>query len=306
MKNYTLSIFALGWLICACICTYTLQGQAILPNRSFDSLTGPICNPSDQWKIVGWENSVNVEAYSQEAGPACDADPLLNPHGASYPMDGTGYVALPVYGGGNRGYAIAEVHNLNVGDTYIIRGGAYLAPSARWMTYPAFQVGFSTDGPTTAHLWESANIYPVAGGVNPGTWHYFEFTWVADQSYKSIIIGNFATDDAVVAVEAGTGGTDEVTWVYLDALCIFPKGSECGAVGVDGHAGKGNAMIYPNPLQDGIGRIMGMDGQAGQWSVTNLLGVEVQKGSGDVVDLSSLPSGVYLLHLADNVQRVIR
>jgi hypothetical protein len=62
-------------------------------------------------------------------------------------------------------------------------------------------------------------------------------------------------------------------------------------------------LVYPNPTNS----YLMMNIQEGEaWSVRNLLGFELLKGSGSICDFSSLPTGMYLIQVMDRVARVVK
>ncbi len=59
--------------------------------------------------------------------------------------------------------------------------------------------------------------------------------------------------------------------------------------------------IYPNPSDNGLFQMT----QSVNWKVVSLLGHEIKSGTGDQINLSEQPKGVYLIKFNDKIERVV-
>ena len=59
--------------------------------------------------------------------------------------------------------------------------------------------------------------------------------------------------------------------------------------------------VYPNPSKNGIFNL----NKSKEWIVYNILGLEIAKGAGKVVDLNNFGKGIYLLHTESTVLKLI-
>ena len=64
---------------------------------------------------------------------------------------------------------------------------------------------------------------------------------------------------------------------------------------------KDQLAVYPNPSNDGVFSLS----KTAEWKVTSLLGEELKSGSGNRINISEYPKGVYLINVNSKVIRVI-
>ncbi len=60
-------------------------------------------------------------------------------------------------------------------------------------------------------------------------------------------------------------------------------------------------FIYPNPSTDGVFNLS----QEVNWKVTSVLGEELMNGSGDIINISEQPKGVYLIKINDRIEKIV-
>jgi hypothetical protein len=76
-------------------------------------------------------------------------------------------------------------------------------------------------------------------------------------------------------------------------------------VGIEESDESGIPAVYPNPVNDVL-RIMGNLPAAFQACILNSLGAEIlQAGQTDLIDVSSLPNGIYFLRMISGEQTVL-
>lgn len=63
----------------------------------------------------------------------------------------------------------------------------------------------------------------------------------------------------------------------------------------------GDVLVFPNPSSNGIFNLSTVE----YWSVLSTLGAELISGTGDKIDLSTYPKGVYLIKVKNQIERVI-
>ena len=65
--------------------------------------------------------------------------------------------------------------------------------------------------------------------------------------------------------------------------------------------GSESLVIFPNPSNDGIFELS----KVANWKVTSVLGEELMNGSGDNINISGYPKGIYLIKINDKIERVV-
>ncbi len=119
-------------------------------------------------------------------------------------------------------------------------------------------------------------------------------TWL-----QSTMVVNLEAGDNEIILEAVTA--DGLANIDLISFSEGISSASCSVI-TGFSASKGAAsVVYPNPTHD---KVSWNDYKS--WNLYNAQGVEINQGRGNSIDLSSYPTGIYLLKLENTIVKVIR
>jgi len=148
------------------------------------------------------------------------------------------------------------------------------------------------------------NIF-VAGLNSSGDLQWVEYTSAENNSMYAFVMSDIAVHNNDVYITGMFPGVVNFGDIALNGIYM----TYTAKLLVDNTAGISEnnkiLMLYPNPVKDTVNIPGNSDGQ---FTITDLMGRTVARGSmqANVIDVSSLPSGIYLLNINNTTTKFIK
>lgn len=233
-------IISTSWIsytVFALIFITSVQGQNIVPNNGFETYTALPTGYGQWYDASGW-NDVNM--YPAFLWPYASPDYLhmTGAGGADLPVCTFGTVT-PYAGNAVMGFvtwlastpdfreylSVAFSSSMVVGTTYTISFWITNGSAGWYCGNSSNHVGVRLSlSPLTQITHEPIGGIPqceFAGELWSTTWQYVSFTFVADQAYNYITIGNFYNDLAT-AHTAHVGSPSPGAYYFIDEVVVQP------------------------------------------------------------------------------------
>jgi gliding motility-associated-like protein len=213
----------------------------LVPNGSFEEFTALPDSDCDWALATGWNNAAlsgncnttnGTPDYYHLQGNGIFSSLPINYFAEVNPLDGDAVMGLAGHinvAPGSREYiATALTAPLVVGETYTLQyalttgdplvGGFY---TNGWGA--SLSVGPQLQPAGTNSVIAIADFpFSTPGIFDVSVWQTLSFTFVADQPYDHITIGNFFDDAAQALQPFGTQGTLSIAYVFFDDISIVP------------------------------------------------------------------------------------
>lgn len=267
----------------------------------------------DNWKEVGGSCDF-FHTCSSSSSPFYVEVPE-NWAGYQFPLTGSGYVGTAAYAievddpdQTIREYYAGQLSEpLTIGTTYYVSAMVSLAENS---TDAVNNLGFKfinedlLDGPifdnpimdNTAHIYEDEII------TDSTEWVMINGSFVADENYPYLAIGNFFDDvniDTINIQGVSTIGneTSYFAYYYFDDVCVSAEPNVCYPLGnsTTDLDELNKISIFPNPTDQTIyfNNIQSID----QIKIVSVTGqVLVQTSTRTEIDVSDLATGIYFIH----------
>lgn len=295
--------------------------QNLVPNGSFEQYT--VCPDyfGQAAFCTGW---INLYTQSADYFNACHTSNVvgvpLNQFGFQWPADGVGYMGMGTYAFGQPEYremvGIQLSQPLQVGvpvclsfRTAVGGFGTSVGNSAGY-TCKGIGMKFFTEFPTEQYIYDypnSAAIHLNEVPTDTAIWYLVEGTYVADSAYQFVVVGNFFADSLnqpTIQDQIGINATD-VSYAFVDDVRVSFSLNYCTLVLSTEAMGRPQPTIYPTPTIDALSiHLPGAGNGAASYALRDMSGRSIQQGllpqcaDNPTLVVSSLPAGVYWLHLS--------
>lgn len=213
-------------------------GQNLVPNNGFETNDGMPTGYGQWYHCTGWSDVNNYPAF---LWPYASPDYLHNTGGVGVdlPISTFGTVT-PFAGSAVMGFvtwlgttpefreylSVPLISPMVTGTTYTI-GFWITNGSATWYNgYSANHIGVRlSTGPLTQAAHEPINVVPqmeYPGELWSTSWQYVSFTYVADNSYTYLTIGNFY-NDAATAHSYHVPSMSVGAYYFIDEVAVIPE-----------------------------------------------------------------------------------
>jgi hypothetical protein len=236
----------------------------------------------------------------------CTTEPLLgqpnNGFGYQLPHFGTKYAGLYLIAGSGREYIEGQlIDTLQTGKHYCIKfyysfaeystlftdGLGVVVTNDSLMRLGANQEFLVIDTPTTAAL-DSSYITE-----DTMSWLLFDETFIAQGGEKFFTIGNFKYNEECTMVQFGEDSLSLLSYIYLDDVSITLCDSPDAVIEMPWW--ENDVTLFPNPSNDLVE--IKTNEPIDVVTVFDAVGRVVYTGSDDIISISLLASGVYVVRV---------
>ena len=301
-------------LLILTIYTTLAAGQNLVPNHSFEEFDTCPNNTTQIYYANGWGSYGGSPDYFNTCSTSIYASVPNNFTGFQYPADGNAYSGLIPYIEGLflREFMGAQLLTpLVIGQKYNVSFKVSVTAHAQIGTcciaIDKMGIKFSTVSyyvypynytNTSALINNFANVYSTSIISDTTNWSTISGSFIADSAYKYIVIGNFFDDthtDTFLIKNVVTDTTAlKRSYYYIDDISVTRDSLSGISENNDGK----EINLYPNPLKERIS-IDCINRQNLSLSICNIFGELVLKRElkeyKNEIDLSSLPTGIYII-----------
>ena len=297
------------------------QAQNLVPNPSFEIHSDCPDNLDQVYKATGWNSFYSSPDYFSSCS-STHVNVPMNDFGFEFAAEGNSYCGFYSF------YSFLQLINyreylgrelattLISGNKYYVSIKISLANVGNCATNN-IGVLFSTvqpsDSSINCFLHDHAQVNSSFIINDTSNWNIISGSFIADSSYKYIVIGNFFHDaltDTIVY-----DGNHCSAYYYIDDVCVSPDSLACD-LNPEGiynlKETKASINLYPNPATE---QLIIDNGQLiiKEIEISDALGriqrceFKVQRPSTQI-DIHSLPSGIYFIkvYFADGSMEVRR
>jgi hypothetical protein len=286
---------------------FTCSAQNLVPNPSFEDYTLCPDNQCQIYRTTGWQSF----GYTPDYYNACAISNWSVPQniaGYQYAATGNAYVGIYTYWPSNNA---REYIGIQLTTPLVKNQKYYVSFKANFTKYifncatSKLGVLFSTVSyaldtncnfstllfpPNHAHIYENSVLTDTAN------WTLVSGSFVADSSYKYIIIGNFFDNAHTDTIKYDSNPC--IAYYFIDDIYVGKNPEGLNEINHSNDI----INIYPNPAIDKIEISSGQDA-AGSLEIYNLLGEKVYANSNNKlqttnkIDVSAFPIGVYVVEV---------
>lgn len=281
-------------------------GQNLVPNPSFED-TVQLSNGN--FDFVNWKNLLGTPDYFTPYYPSAFSNFWTpnNARGTQVPSDGVAYFGFFVYDSDRadrREYLQVELNDTLVPDKdYRVKFKISLADSFRLAVHFK-DIGVSFGNTLLPNNFDHrVRTLPFISSdsswdANDKTnWQQFDAVYTAKGGEKTLVIGNFKSDDSTIINNIQNGGNTiffkTVSYYFIDELSVI----QMDTVGLNEAELEKWMAIYPNPTKDHvyIQNKSEFPANAALYSTKGQLIREfvVQNQASEVLSLANHPSGFY-------------
>jgi hypothetical protein len=282
-------------------------GQNLVPNSGFENLVSCPSNDGQIVKALPWYNpNANTPDLFNNCATSSMAWVPTNFAGTQSAHDGFGYSGVTTYYGdpNSRDYIGVQLNSpLAAGVLYYVEFFVSLAEVSSHSS-DGIGVYLSSTKPMSSTLYNlpySPQIKQIDGVTidSDSTWTKISGTFTASGGEEYITIGNFYPDSLTTTSVINQPGT--WAYYYIDDVTVIAD--SLVAVNKEPNVEIG---FYPNPIKDNLS-ISGLKGPT-ELSLYSLHGDLLQNFSindGDLLNMSSLQPGYYLINLQNKTQHFV-
>lgn len=291
------------------------KAQNLVPNPDFEDTL--YCPTAPAGFAKYWSSCKGSPDYFNSCGPSCLQPQTCvgvpnNYVGTQYAYSGNAYSGLETAGSGglSREILIIQlVETLQIGKKYNF--SCYISR--------AFSIGicqgasnnfgfrFSTvefDYINEVSIDNYSNYRDTAIISDTTNWTLVEGSFIADSSYKYLMLGNFYDDNNTDTINmAPTTTTSNFAYYYVDNVCVTPDSANCSfANAINNNAYQNFLMVYPNPFKEEV-YIKLPDNMQYELIIYDITGRRIITkfiNYDSYLDLSSIDSGVYIYSILRN------
>ncbi|MEY2830207.1 MAG: hypothetical protein RIQ33_2065 [Bacteroidota bacterium] len=279
----------------------------LVQNYSFENYSSCPTQDSQLPKSLDWTISVNTPDFFDTCAYFSVGVPI-NAWGYQYPATGSAYAGF---------YAYIQTHQssneylgqqlsspLIIGQKYFVTFNVSLSDANSNLICGVDKIGvlftnvFLGDTVILPPPFKNnfAHIYTNSIITDTSHWEKVSGSFIADSAYNYFMIGHFY-DSIHTNIQCLDTSNHTNRWAYyfVDDICISTDSHTCNPIktAVD-EVNLSSFLIYPNPVQDII-HIKGTKDYS--CLLMNLLGTPVRANDNDIIDVSDLPNGIYILTL---------
>lgn len=306
-------------LLFAVVLGSAAQAQNLVPNPSFEEYE--LCPDFHQIiYVTGWNESFfNSPDYFNACAEGSPGGVPLNGMGYQLPADGDAYAGLATFAYNDYDYReiliIELLQPLEVGIPTRISFatscggfGSLYYNSAKWKARgPGLKFFIEPPSDWSAYLYpNSAAVHMDSVLSDTASWTTVSGNYIPDSAYRFLAITNFYEDSlSWPSIQDTVFGTLPGSYAFIDDVCVSQSSSFCGNhIGMD-EPGHFQPFVFPNPVAKELHVILPSSSTAMTISIHDIAGRLMHKyqsasSSRDpTLDVSTLPEGVYVLHVAD-------
>ncbi len=318
-KNYLISLtrLILGMskviLLTVCysyICVVCVCAQNLVPNGSFEDYN-KCPNADDQVnKTIGWTSYGQSPDYFN----SCDQLNLygvpLNELGYQKAAKGKAYCGIFTFGSvvqNYREFIGAKLLNpLIVGNKYYLSLKVCLAENSDCasdklgISFSGIPNSFSSPTP----IKNNASIYSHSIITDTLNWTIISGAFIADSTYKYIIIGNFFQDN-----QTNTNrllGNYCNAYYFIDDICVSTDSFACELSIFTNNKSENDFKIFPNPASEQI--YLEINDEF-DYSLNNIIGQKIiynHSNGQSNINISQIPSGIYFLEINCRNKKIVK
>jgi len=167
------------------------------------------------------------------------------------------------------------------------------------LTTQPFQWTLETPFPNTAQL------YLDEVQTDTVEWALLNIAYVPDSAYQYVAIGNFFEDSLSTPVVLDSNGELNAAYVFVDEVCVSLDPIHCGIQTVMTELNDFRPLVFPNPVDEALHVVLPSSSTAMTISIDDIAGrmigqYQIPLSTRErTLDVSSLPEGVYVLHVTD-------
>lgn len=285
-----------------------------MPNPSFEDLTDCPFELSQMNRVVDWLTFRNSPDCFNDCDLSQQVGVPYNIAGHQNAAEGSGYIGIHAYTltGDFREYVGVQLEQpLSVGTEYYV---SMKASATFWSTNSArlcnnkLGVVFlsrSFDSSDPLPILNYAHVFADSVITSDSAWTVINGTFVADSAYGYLALGNFFSDSETLGVVANQNGDTDMSYYYLDDICVSDDPSFCpGFVDVNESLKQTSGRIFPNPAIDEITISLNQTLENPTIEVLNVQGATVFQtvsvGTNSfVIPVKSLDAGLYTVRIND-------
>ena len=199
----------------------------LVTNPSFEQYSSCPTGLAQANKATGW-NSFNSAEYFNVCATSTDVQVPVNYMGYQNAATGNAYCGFFAY------FASVDYHeflysqllsNLIIGQKYFVSFKVSPADSGFCVYSNKTGIKFFKALPNSISLSNSAQIYTNSIITDTSNWTKISGSFVADSSYKYIVIGNFFSDANTDIIDHNCGVP--VSYYYIDDICVSVDSLTC-------------------------------------------------------------------------------
>jgi len=304
MKKLLLLIF----IFFSCL----LQAQNLVPNPSFEDYSVCPNNYEQIDRADYWSSYRPSPDYYNRCSPNIDVSVPANTNGFQNTSDSicNAFAGIVTYFSWPfREFLGTElISPLVIGEKYFVSFKVSLAEISNCGSNK-IGVMLSTMPYNNTNQYQTKNysqIYDTTIIIDKTNWTEIHGSFIADSTYKYIIIGNFFDDSHTDVIKFNA--LNCLTYYYIDEICLSKDSLICNSFpntcgnGISSNE-KSKISIFPNPIVDQI-TIELPTNQKSSIKIYNSIGQLVFRANFSEkninIDLSSFPEGMYMLQAEQN------
>jgi hypothetical protein len=278
-------------------------GQNLVPNPSFEVKDSCPSGFNQIGDAVGWFIARETPDYFNTCATYPGVSIPSNNFGYQYPASGNayaGFYAKDLNIEYREFLGARLITPLQIGTKYFVSFKVNLS----WVC-GVNKIGalFSTvqySYATPALICNCAHIYTDSIITDTLNWIRIKGSFIADSSYTYINIGNLFDDSHTDSIQLQFSNC--VSYYYIDDVCVSNDAAysyNYTYLGINNVNADESFEYYPNPATDFI-TVKGDEKQIGEFQLYNLVGCllrtyKVESQPANTIDISDLPSGMYIL-----------
>lgn len=295
----------------------TLQGQNLVPNPSFEEYDTCPDNMEQIYYVLNWSSYRGTAEYYNSCSSGMSVP--QNPYGFQYASDSNckGYCGIYTYNPwslNDREFIGAQlITPLIIGQKYFLNMKVNLC---NWSKCAANKIGFSFstiqynfDNP--APVINFSYCYSINIISDTANWATITGNFIADSSYKYLLIGNFFDDNQTDTLGINGGNClSYFPYYYIDDICVSTDSLFCKnytyacSTNISEYFNQNKLIIFPNPSNDKVFIKLPPNIDKADIYILNILGcIEIRKiitKEDNEISLKNVPKGSYIISISNS------
>ncbi|MBK9417121.1 MAG: hypothetical protein IPN62_07425 [Flavobacteriales bacterium] len=208
-------------------------GQNLVSNPGFEEYSSCPTTYNQVERAVGWFRSTNGNdpEFHTEYLHACNSGIFSSPNntwGYQEPLSGEGYMVLntmspEIFQNYRENIYTQLIAPTQIGVEYTVRVSISHTDNSQIATNN-FGIKLSTN--TDFPIDNNCQLALADVVMNKTGWSSVTATFIADQAYTHLAIGNFMTDDNTMVIEACSSCPYDLFGYYVDDVCLVPANTD--------------------------------------------------------------------------------
>lgn len=311
----------IAYIMAILIYSYSYSQTNLVPNPSFESFTNCPTTLDQTSLAIGWSPYRGSTDYYNSCNSSGIGVPT-NGIGFQNAASGNayaGFIAYDVNGFAREILGCKLTQTLNVGQTYYISLKFSLAEfdaiNKQYVACNKVGLKFSTTsyqgsdapypGPNAAPINNISHVYSNVKISDTLNWIKIEGSFIADQNYEYVMIGNFF-DDANTDTTYRLNGIR--SYFFVDDVCVSTSSATClGSTGINEGKSELVVKVYLDQITS-LMKIETIDEAKLYLSINDVAGKAVLHPQVYIspIDLSNLSNGVYFVNIVNDRYRVTK